>query len=29
MPTNDKKGVTVKINAELHVEVKRYIEEKV
>lgn len=28
MPTNDKKGVTVKINAELHVEVKRYIEEK-
>lgn len=28
MPTNDKKGVTVKIDAELHAEVKRYIEEE-
>lgn len=28
MPTNDKKGVTVKIDTELHAEVKRYIEEK-
>jgi len=27
MPTNEKKGVTVKIDAELHAEVKRYIEE--
>ena len=26
MPTNEKKGVTVKIDAELHAEVKRYIE---
>lgn len=28
MSTNEKKGVTVKIDAELHAEVKRYIEEK-
>lgn len=28
MPTNEKKGVTVKIDAVLHAEVKRYIEEK-
>lgn len=28
MPTNEKKGVTVKIDADLHAEVKRYIEEK-
>ena len=27
MSTNEKKGVTVKINADLHAEVKRYIEE--
>ena len=27
MPTNEKKGVTVKIDAELHAEVRRYIEE--
>ena len=27
MPTNEKKGVTVKIDAELHAEVKKYIEE--
>lgn len=27
MATNEKKGVTVKIDAELHAEVKRYIEE--
>ncbi|MCM1167814.1 MAG: hypothetical protein NC299_15020 [Lachnospiraceae bacterium] len=27
MSTNEKKGVTVKIDAELHAEVKRYIEE--
>ena len=27
MTTNEKKGVTVKIDAELHAEVKRYIEE--
>ena len=27
MPTNEKKGVTVKIDADLHAEVKRYIEE--
>lgn len=27
MPTNGKKGVTVKIDAELHAEVRRYIEE--
>ncbi len=27
MPTNGKKGVTVKIDAELHTEVKQYIEE--
>lgn len=27
MPTNEKKGVTVKIDAELHAEVKQYIEE--
>ena len=27
MSTNEKKGVTVKINAELHAEVRRYIEE--
>lgn len=26
MPTNEKKGVTVKIDAELHAEVKQYIE---
>lgn len=26
MPTNEKKGVTVKIDADLHAEVKRYIE---
>ena len=28
MSTNEKKGVTVKIDADLHAEVKRYIEEK-
>ena len=28
MPTNEKKGVTVKIDAELHAEVKKYIEER-
>ncbi len=28
MSTNEKKGVTVKINAELHAEVKKYIEER-
>ena len=28
MATNEKKGVTVKIDAELHAEVRRYIEEK-
>lgn len=28
MTTNEKKGVTVKIDAELHAEVRRYIEEK-
>lgn len=28
MPNNEKKGVTVKIDADLHAEVKRYIEEK-
>lgn len=27
MPTNEKKGVTVKIDAELHAKVRRYIEE--
>lgn len=27
MPTNEKKGVTVKIDAELHAEVRQYIEE--
>lgn len=27
MSTNEKKGVTVKIDADLHAEVKRYIEE--
>ena len=27
MPTNEKKGVTVKIDAELHAEVKKYIED--
>lgn len=27
MTTNEKKGVTVKIDAELHAEVRRYIEE--
>ncbi len=27
MSTNEKKGVTVKIDAELHTEVRRYIEE--
>lgn len=27
MATNEKKGVTVKIDADLHAEVKRYIEE--
>lgn len=27
MPTNEKKGVTVKIDADLHAEVRRYIEE--
>jgi len=27
MSTNEKKGVTVKIDAELHAEIKRYIEE--
>ena len=27
MPTNEKKGVTVKIDAELHAEVKRYIKQ--
>ena len=26
MPENEKKGITVKIAAELHAEVKRYIE---
>ena len=28
MSTNEKRGVTVKIDAELHAEIKRYIEEK-
>lgn len=27
MSTNEKKGITVKVDAELHAEVKRYIEE--
>ena len=27
MPTNEKKGVTVKIDAELHAEVRQYIED--
>lgn len=27
MPTNEKKGITVKIDAELHAEIRRYLEE--
>ncbi len=27
MPTNEKKGITIKIDAELHAEIRQYLEE--